>query len=1009
MKNSIEPIIEKKILEILALSICDIKDINKIRSGKNDIILPYSTNQNPGEIENFSFNIKIKKLPENFKYILSFDISGNGKININGMPDQAIDAGHKYTIFNDNIDNIDIKIGTRELFGKNSWQLYIKSIKLLTINYNMFINGLNFMELYKFATALNYNYKNNILKVIYKNIFALYESPNIKQIIGLNSITDYKNSAFDFLSDVYGYPIMHNDISDFKIKNVDYDSYHKIFQGTIDSINNTIDNNGKIFAFGHCHIDAAWLWPYSETVRKVERSFLNVSKLYDMGFNFSFAQSSALYYSWIESKNKQLFSKIRELIKNNQWVPVGGMWVESDTNLIRGESLARQLLYGQKYFMEKFGKYAKIGWLPDTFGFSGQLPQLFIKSSIETFVTHKPMWNDTTEFPYHCFIWKGIDGTGIVTNIVNSTYNGDLGFDSIIKSWNKFKNKEFPMTYLYGYGDGGGGPNIEMLLRLEESKKAHFLPDMMNKPSENDYVNNMELIKNKLPEYNGEIYLENHRGVYTTNFGIKNLVSKLEDKLNMLEFIDFINYLHNKNLPEKNIKTLWYTLLTAEFHDILPGSADYDAYNEVFSELYKLENHIDMLTDLSIKTLIKNNEIKHGLIAINSSQYDFNDYIELPDKIISKNIDYITAGDTKFIKCNIPHFGYKIISNIKNNENIKFNFRNGIYEIENNIIKLRIFNNGYISIYDIKNNKSIIKMGNIMAIYNDIPSKFDAWNINYLNIKSENYMKCIDTKINVLSKNIIGIIEIKKTFEDLSTISQKIIIKPLSEIIEFENEIHMNNREKLAKILFNPSFKASYIKREIPFGNIIMHIDSKTEKTHFEFPALRWIDYSNEKYGFSIISRESHGYSYINKNIGISIGKFPLYPNPYSDMNGYMEKFYLYIHEKDFDIYKKTVFIFNNIKLFNNKLNGKNSSVSFMDINNNGIILESTKISEDNNGIIARFYNSENKHLKLKLKFDKNIDFYETNILEDNNVLINSENIEFKPFEIKTLLFKIKL
>ncbi len=1008
-RGNIKSIIFRKIYEIISLSIIDVKNINKIKLGENYIELPYSTFQNPDERKNFSFKVNLNKLDDNLKYLLSVDISGNAEIIIDNMQDQSIDAGHTYTIFDGPKEEFILKTGSRELFGKHQWDLSIKSIKIITVNYKSFQLGMELLQLYNFANTLERS-KNKVFNNMLKNLSTLFESPNIEQITGMNSIfiNENKLNIADFLSDIYGYPILNKTIIDYKRKDIDINKYNNILKDivkTINGVDNKIDKNNKIFAFGHCHIDVAWLWPYSETIEKIERSFLNVLKLYDLNFNFVFAQSTALYYYEIEKNNKIIFNKIKKLVNENKWIPVGGMWVESDTNLIRGESLARQLLYGQNYFMEKFGRYARIGWLPDSFGFSGQLPQLFVKSGIETFVTHKPMWNDTTEFPYHCFKWSGIDKTSIITSIANLSYNENLDFDSIINSWKLYKNKELPMTYLYGYGDGGGGPNIEMMLKLEQAERSKFLPDVKGNFNENEYINDLEKLRDKMPVYNGEIYLENHRGVYTTNLEIKKYVAKLEDKLSMLEFINSINHGYN---DENNTKYLWYNLLKAQFHDILPGSAYFYAYKEEFDELNELNENIDKTAELSIGKFVKNKNIKKGIIAINNSQYGFNGYLEIDNESVNNELlkdKTVNAGNKKFLLLSSPPLGFSIIDkNIEDNKynTIKIRKINDKYIIENNKIKLKIDSEGVISFFD--KNKRFIKNGNLIRIYNDIPANFDAWNINIRNIKDDIYMKCIKTEIKIISNDIIGIVEIKKTFEDKSIISQNIIIKPESEIIEFENTISLNNREKLVKVLFEPDFSADFIKREIPFGYTTTELNTKNEKTHFEFPALRYVDYSDDNHGFSIISRESHGYSFINKKLGISMAKTPLYPNPFSDRNEIKEKFYIYLHNHDFNIYKKANFIFNPIKIYDNEFNGNNSKEQLIDFDSNNIILENIKISENRDGLIARFYNCSNETSKLELKIPET-EIYETDILENNNIKID-KNIAFKPFEIKTLLIK---
>ncbi len=1009
-KTNKQLIIFRRVHEIISLSIINVRDINHIKLDDNDIKLPYSTFQNPDEVKNFSFESNLDKLDSDYKYLISIELSGNAELIIDGIPDQSIDAGHTYSIFNGPKRTFVLRTGSRELFGKNQWNLSIKSIKIITINYALFQIGMELLQLYNYANTMGRS-KIRIYNSMLKYLSTMYESPNIEQITGMDSILlNKKNKGImDFLSDVYGYPVLNKTITDYKRKEINLNKYNN----TLNQIAKTIEisdnkyKNNTIFAFGHCHIDVAWLWPYSETLRKIQRSFLNVLKLYDIDFNFVFAQSTALYYYEIEKNNKSIFNKIKKLVNENKWLPVGGMWVESDTNLIKGESLARQLLYGQSYFMEAFNRYARIAWLPDTFGFSGQLPQLFVKSGMNVFVTHKPMWNDTTEFPHHCFKWSGIDNTSIITSISTLSYNENLDFDSVINACKSNKNGDLPITYLYGYGDGGGGPNIEMMLKLKQAEGSEFMPHVNGSFNEQEYINNLEKFNDKMPVYKGEIYLENHRGVYTTNLEIKKYVANIEDKLMMLEFLNSMNYESGTHID--NIKNLWYNLLKAQFHDILPGSAYFYAYKEEFVELDNLMVEIDKTTELAIEKFIENKNIKKGLTAINNSQYDFTGYLEIDNSILSSEIPenkIINTGNKKFVLINVPPLGFATIDKVtednKFQNEIKIRNVKGRYIIENKKIKLIINSEGIISFF--YNNKKYIKKGNIIRIYNDIPANFDAWNINAQNIKNDIHMKKIKTEINVISENIIGIIEIKKIFEDGSFVIQKIIIKSGSDIVEFENTVILNNREKLVKVLFEPDFNTDFIKREIPFGYIMMELNSENEKTHFEFPALRYVDYSDNDHGFSILSRESHGYSFINNKLGISIAKTPLYPNPFSDRNEIKEKFYVCLHNADYNIYKEANFIFNPIKLYNNKYNGDNDKERLLNFSGDNIILENIKMAENDSGLVARFYNCSSKMSNLELKIPGK-DIYETDILENNKIKID-KNITFKPFEIKTLLIE---
>uniref|UniRef100_A0A7C4JKF4 Alpha-mannosidase n=1 Tax=Ignisphaera aggregans TaxID=334771 RepID=A0A7C4JKF4_9CREN len=253
-------------------------------------------------------------------------------------------------------------------------------------------------------------------------------------------------------------------------------------------------------------------------------------------YNFVYLQSSAQYFKWLEEKDRELFEVVKNLIKFSKVLPIGGMWIKSDTQLIDGESLIRQFLYGQRYFLNKFNKLCRIGWIPDSFGFLGNLPQILKLSGVEVFVTHKVMWNDTNEFPYHLFIWRGIDGIEIPVQILTLTYSGMMTPREAEIYWGSYKQRNSaPFTiYVYGFGDGGGGPTREMLEYIDLVISMPRLPAVAH-VSEEEYVRKLKEYAQGAPRWSGELYAEIHRGTYTTNILVKELMARAEIALKEAE------------------------------------------------------------------------------------------------------------------------------------------------------------------------------------------------------------------------------------------------------------------------------------------------------------------------------------------------------------------------------------------------------------------------------------------------------------------------------------------
>ena len=328
-----------------------------------------------------------------------------------------------------------------------------------------------------------------------------------------------------------------------------------------------------IHAIANCHIDSAWLWPYRETIRKVARSWSTTISMFEAGMSFNFAGSQVVQFSWLKRYYPKLFSSLKVQVKKGNFSPVGGSWVEMDTNIPNAESMIRQFLYGQKFYREEFGVHSDILWLPDTFGYSGQLPQIMQICDVKYFLSQKLSWNLTNTFPHHTFIWKGIDQSKVLAHFPpGDTYESDLKIKDVLKtvSNNKDKGRTHDQMLLFGHGDGGGGPTPEMIDRLERISSITGMPQIVRSTPQKFFAA-AEKSSNMLCEWWGELYFELHRGTYTTH-------AKLKESNRVAEFwmtdIEFLSSLDVNNLVScSKIEEMWKTVLFNQFHDILPGSA----------------------------------------------------------------------------------------------------------------------------------------------------------------------------------------------------------------------------------------------------------------------------------------------------------------------------------------------------------------------------------------------------------------------------------------------------
>ncbi|MGN6126628.1 MAG: alpha-mannosidase, partial [Humibacter sp.] len=362
----------------------------------------------------------------------------------------------------------------------------------------------------------------------------------------------------------------------------------------------------RISAVGHAHIDSAWLWPTRETIRKCARTFSNVLALMDEHPDFVFACSSAQQYAWIKRFYPELFERIRARVAEGRFVPVGGMWVESDTNMVGGEAMVRQFVAGQGFFEREFGKRAVTGWLPDSFGYTGALPQILAGAGIEQFVTQKISWNDTDRFPHHTFLWEGIDGTRMFTHFPPmDTYNSILSGEELARQDRQYaeKGEANSSLALFGHGDGGGGPTREMIAAARRTASLDGSPRVAVETPET-FFGRAKAEYQRPPVWSGELYLELHRGTYTSQARTKQGNRRSEHLLRQAELWATTAAVRNgAEYPYEELEAAWQTVLLQQFHDILPGSSIAWVHREAERNYAELAEQVGVLIDSALGAL----------------------------------------------------------------------------------------------------------------------------------------------------------------------------------------------------------------------------------------------------------------------------------------------------------------------------------------------------------------------------------------------------------------------
>ncbi|KAJ2367801.1 Glycoside hydrolase, 38 vacuolar alpha mannosidase, partial [Coemansia sp. RSA 2610] len=344
------------------------------------------------------------------------------------------------------------------------------------------------------------------------------------------------------------------------------------------------DANHQVYAIGNCHIDTAWLWPYAETRRKTARSWSTQLQLMDQYPEYRFAASQAQQFAWLQQDYPSLFQRIQAKARSGQFIPIGGTWVEMDCNLPSGESLVRQFLLGQRFFKEHFGHACEVFWLPDTFGYSSQLPQIVRLAGAKYFFTQKLSWNNINKFPHTTFRWIGLDGSSVLTHMSPAeTYTAQCVPDELLGSVKKHKDIAYSneSLYLYGNGDGGGGPLEEMLERLERMRDVDGLPRVKH-AHPNDFYQRVAEREHELVEWTGELYFELHRGTYTSQARTKKYNRQAEQLLRDAEMLSAVAQHAARGFayPKEELARLWKVVCLNQFHDVIPGTSIEAVYRD---------------------------------------------------------------------------------------------------------------------------------------------------------------------------------------------------------------------------------------------------------------------------------------------------------------------------------------------------------------------------------------------------------------------------------------------
>ena len=786
-------------------------------------------------------------------------------------------------------------------------------------------------------------------------------------------------------------------------------------------------------AVGHAHIDTGWLWPVRESIRKCARTFSTQIALLDRYPSFVFGASQAQHYQFVKDHYPALYEKVKEKVAQGRWEIQGAMWVEADNNLISGESIVRQILLGKNFFREEFGVEVRNLWLPDVFGYSASLPQILKKAGVDYFVTQKISWSQFNKFPYHTFIWKGIDGSEVINHFPpEDNYNSRLTADRLIYARDNFAEKGYLDEFLtlFGVGDGGGGPkeeHIEMGLRqgnLEGTPRVKFA-------TAQSFLDRMGEQRESLKTWVNELYLELHRGTLTTQAQNKKMNRRFEIRLRQLEF--YFSCLSPDEYPAGELDRLWKILLLNQFHDIIPGSSINLVYKDSQEDYQLMERLVEELRGRAASSLFKPN--RDALCVVNTLPYRFTKPVQLPDswngyEICDETGSVLTvqapqgtdqapqgtdqAPKGPLVQIEVEPMGARTIYRRKQRRApTSPSTQSGQLVLENEYIIYEFDNQGVlVRCWDKEVHREVLSApSNLLTLYEDRPADWDAWDID---IFYENQLR---EQARLVSREradgpLRAVLKFRFTIGE-SEIEQRIGLDRSSRRLDFQTHVSWRERHKMLRVAFFTTIISPSARFDIPFGTLERgtHRNTPWDRARFEVCAHRFADLSSGDYGVALLNDCKYGYKVLGSELNLNLLRSPTYPDPDADRGDHTFTYSLFPHTGsliDSEVWSEAAQLNQPVELFEGF--ESNSFQLPLMIEGDGVVYEVLKKAERDDSLVLRAYETRGCQTRATLRRDPGLSCYETDLMEDSESKIDFEGdsaqIDFNPFEIKTIKAK---
>jgi alpha-mannosidase len=824
-------------------------------------------------------------------------------------------------------------------------------------------------------------------------------------------------------------------------------------RAAIDELSRAQEIKPTVTGIGHAHLDMAWLWRLDHTVDKASRTFATVLNLMRQYPQYHFTHSSPQLYKLVRERYPEIYEQVKARIAEGRWEITGGMWVEADTNLTGGESLVRQFLHGLRFTREEFGRRPTLLWLPDAFGYSASLPQIARKSGFRFFVTSKISWNQFNRFPYDTFRWRGLDGTEILTYFVTTpessatryTYNGRLSADDVKGEWDNYQQKTIndELLMLFGWGDGGGGPTQQMLESARVLANLPGVPRVRLGPAE-EFCERLErrlaARPERVPVWDGELYLEYHRGTYTSQAFVKRANRKSEVLFHDAEALSAVADIltGERAYPQAELNCAWERILLNQFHDILPGSSIHAVYEDCRRDYAWIgevgEGALSRATQAIAARVAADGP---ALLAFNTLSWARDGLLTLPwpeslagqavlddsgQPIPAQRVTGPDGGRALLVPArDVPALGYRLYrigapgAAAAEEPGIAVTPRS----LESDVYRIALDEVGHLtSIWDKRHGREVLApnaRGNVIQVFEDRPMDFDAWDVD---IYYQDKMMVVDDLVEAVVEEagpLRGTLRLVWRFYD-STITQRLSLAAGSPRIDFETEIDWQERQLLPKVAFPVNVRALKATYEVQFGVVERptHWNTSWDYARFEVVAHKWADLSEGNYGVALLNDCKYGHDVHENVLRLTLLKSAIDPDPEADRGCHQFTYSLLPHEGGW----RTGGVTAEAYALNYPLRSAvipqpqpgdlAPAYSLATVDAPHVVLETVKQAEDGDGWIVRLYESRQyRNPAVRLTFGRPLRrAVECNLVEEDEqpAAYEGSTLTFgiAPFEIKT-------